>query len=127
MRVRRRKETSASLVLRLESPAGRVLASAAVRSTAVPTSAPGWVHVRFATPVRAAPGRRLALTASAPEASTYEAFPIRKGTGFGFGPRTFFARGYAQFNDAGGWEGWDQWSGRDRRNSDLQFALDVVR
>jgi hypothetical protein len=127
LRVRRRKETRASLVLRLESPAGRVLASAAVRSTAVPTSAPGWVHVRFATPVRAAPGTRLALTASAPDASTYEAFPIRKGTGFGFGPGTFFARGYAQFNDGGGWEGWDQWSGRDRRNSDLQFALDVVR
>jgi hypothetical protein len=85
------------------------------------------VHVRFSKPVSLEPRASFALTASAAAASSYEAFPIRKGTGFGFDPKTFFDSGYAQFSDGSGWIGWDQWGVRDRRNSDLQFALDVSR
>jgi hypothetical protein len=126
LRVRRQKRTAAPLALRLESR-GQVMASASVPPAAVPIRAPAWVHVRFATPARLAPGARVALTASARPARAYEAFPIREGTGFGFAPETFFGGGYAQFNDGSGWSGWEQWGGRDRRNSDLQFALDVAR
>jgi hypothetical protein len=85
------------------------------------------VHVRFSKPASLAPDSNFALTASAATASSYEAFPIRKGTGFGFDPKTFFDDGYAQFNAGGGWTGWDQWGARDRHNSDLQFALDLSR
>ena len=92
-----------------ERPDGRVLATASVTPREVPTNAAGWVHVRFAKPVSLAPGTDVALTASANGAASYEAFPIRKGTGFGFDPRTYFDRGYAQFNDGDGWVGWDLW------------------
>jgi hypothetical protein len=127
LRVRRRGATGASLVLRLERPDGQALASATLAPGDVPSGGAGWVHVRFSKPASLAPDSDFALTASAAAASSYEAFPIRKGTGFGFDPKTFFDDGYAQFNDGGGWTGWEQWGAQDRRNSDLQFALDVSR
>jgi hypothetical protein len=123
----RRRSGGTPLVLRLERADGQALASASLSAGAVPTRGPGWIHVRFSKPVKLAPGTDFALTASAAVGSSYEAFPIRKGTGFGFDHSTFFNDGYAQFNDGDGWVGWDQWGGHDRRNSDLQFALDVVR
>jgi hypothetical protein len=125
LRVRRHDGAGSSLVLGLERPDGRALATASVAPQEVPTSAAGWVHVRFAKPVSLAPGTDVALTASATGAASYEAFPIRKGTGFGFDPRTYFDGGYAQFNDGSGWVGWDQWGEHDRREGDLQFAIDV--
>ncbi len=125
VRVQRRGGTSDPLVLRLARSNGPVLASASVAPDKVPVSDAGWVHVRFAKPVLLAAGTHLALTASAASADSYEAFPIRKGSGFGFDRRTFFNGGYAQFNDGSGWVGWDQWGGHDRRDSDLQFALEL--
>ena len=127
LRVRRRDATGAPLVLRLERPDGQALASATLAPGDVPSDGAGWVHVRFSQPASLAPDTDFALTATAAAASSYEAFPIRKGTGFGFDPKTFFDHGYAQFNGGGGWTGWEQWGARDRRNSDLQFALDVSR
>ena len=114
-------------MLRIERPGGKVFASATVASRKVPTSGPGWVYARFASPTSQASGTELALTASASAAAAYRAFPVRKGTEFGFDRSTVFDGGYAQFTDGSGWVGWDQWGGRDQRNSDLQFALDVAR
>jgi hypothetical protein len=127
LRLRRRTRSAGPLRLRLESPDGRVLASAALPPTAVPLRGHGWVRARFRTAARVAPQTRVALTASARRSGAYEAFPLRKGTGFGFARSTFFDSGYAQFGAGGRWVGWDQWGGRDLRNSDLQFALDMVR
>jgi hypothetical protein len=127
LRVRRRDEARAPLVLRLERPDGQPLASASLARRKVPRRDAGWVRARFSKPVSLAASSDLVLTASAAAASSYEAFPIRKGTGFGFDRRTFFSAGYAEFNDGSGWVGWDQWGGHDQRNSDLQFALGVVR
>jgi hypothetical protein len=127
LRVRRDRGVDTPLVLRFEQPDGQALASATVAPSAVPTSDAGWVHMRFSEPAIVPGGTDLALTLSAAKDSAYEAFPIRKGTGFGFDPETFFDGGYAQFNDGAGWVGWDQWGGHDRRTSDLQFALDVAR
>jgi len=127
LRVRRSSGTNTPLVLRIERPNGEVLASAAVAPRKVPTTRPGWVHVRFASPASAVPDTDLALTASAASASAYKAFPVRKGTEFGFDRSTVFDGGYAQFSDGSGWIGWDQWGGHDERDSDLQFALDVAR
>jgi hypothetical protein len=125
LRVRRRQSPGDALALRLVRSDGQVLASVAVAADKVPTSDAGWVHVRFPKPVAIAGGTGFTLTASAASAGSYEAVPIRKGSGYGFDRRTFFDGGYAQFNDGSGWVGWDQWGGHDRRESDLQFALDL--
>ncbi len=127
LRVRRSRGTSAPLVLRIERPGGKVLASAAVAPGKVPTTRPGWVRARFASPTSPAPDTDLALTVSAASASAYRVFPVRKGTEFGFDRSTMLDGGYAQFTDGSGWVGWDQWGRQDQRNSDLQFALDVAR
>jgi hypothetical protein len=72
-------------------------------------------------------GTPLALTASAAGQSSYRVFPVRKGTRFGFDARTMFSDGYAQFSHGTGWAGWKQWGQSDRRDADLQFALEVRR
>jgi hypothetical protein len=127
LRVQRDRGASGPLTLGIERASGEVLASAPVAPESVPTGEPGWVYVRFSKPASLAPNTSFALTASAGGSSSYEAFPIRKGTGFGFDRALMFDGGYAQFNDGSGWVGWDQWGGHDRRNSDLQFALDAAR
>ena len=127
LRVRRSSGTRSPLVLRIERPGGKALASAAVAPGKVPTTGPGWVYARFASPTSPAPRTDLALTASAASASAYRAFPVRKGTEFGFDRSTVLEGGYAQFTDGSGWVGWDQWGNEDQRNSDLQFALDIAR
>jgi hypothetical protein len=102
-----------------------VLASASVRAAAISSRTLQWVHVRFSRPVSLPAGTPAALVAAAGKPSSYQTFPLRKGTRFGFDPRTVFTSGYAQFSRGSGWTGWDQWGQRDRRDSDLQFALDV--
>jgi hypothetical protein len=126
LRVRRREGTQAPLRLRFERAAGGVLAAGTVPAHEVPSDHPGWVHVRFPHAVSLEGTELFALTAAATARSAYEAFAIRKGTQFGFDPRTVFDGGYAQFTERGAWVGWDQWGGRDLRTGDLQFALDTV-
>ncbi|HEY7620290.1 MAG TPA: hypothetical protein VH834_10985 [Solirubrobacteraceae bacterium] len=125
LRLKRDGSSGDPLVLGLVQNDGAVLASVSVPAAQVPTANAGWVHVRFATPVPVPAGTQLALTASAASAGAYEAFPIRKGSEYGFAPDTYYNGGYAQFNDGSGWVGWDQWGGHDLHDSDLQFALDL--
>jgi hypothetical protein len=127
LRVQRENGAGDGLTLSIGRASGGSIASATVDPGKVPTSAPGWIHVRFSTPASLPPATDLALTLSASGGSSYEAFPVRKGTSYGFDRTTIFDAGYAQFNDGDGWVGWDQWGGHDERNSDLQFALDVAR
>jgi hypothetical protein len=126
LRVRRRDGATAPLQLRIERPDGGVLTSASVPASAVATGSPEWVHARFGKPAAIKSGERIALTAAASQESSYEAFPIRKGTEFGFDRRTVFTGGYAQFGEGDGWVGWDQWGQPNRRDGDLQFALDTA-
>jgi hypothetical protein len=126
LRVQRDSGAGDGLTVSIGRPSGGSLASATVAPGKVPSSAPGWIHVAFSKPATLPPSSELALTLSASGGSSYEAFPVRKGTGFGFDRTTVFGSGYAQFNDGGGWVGWDQWGGHDQRTSDLQFALDVA-
>jgi hypothetical protein len=127
LRVRRRGATRAPLELRIERTDGDVLSAGSVQARSVRSDAPGWVHVRFGRAVPLDDSGQLALVATASAPSAYEAFAIRKGTEFGFDPRTVFDGGYAQFTQDGEWVGWDQWGGRDLHIGDLQFALDTVR
>lgn len=126
LRVQRDHGSGDGLTITLGRASGGSLASATVDPGRVPTSDPGWIHVRFAKAATLPANAQLALTLSASGSSSYEAFPIRKGTSYGFDRSTIFDSGYAQFNDGSGWVGWDQWGGHDERNSDLQFALDVA-
>jgi hypothetical protein len=59
-------------------------------------------------------------------ARSYEAYPIRDGSMFGFGAATVFRAGYAQFDSGDGWTGWDQWGKHDRHDGDLQFGLGLI-
>ncbi len=125
LRVRRTRRTSAPLQLRIDRPGTGTVAAADVSARDVPSSGHGWVRVRFAQPVSLPAGTALALTAVSRDTAAYEAFPIRQGTEFGFGSGTVFNGGYAQFSVGDDWVGWDQWGARDRRDGDLQFALDT--
>lgn len=125
LRVVRARREAATLELRLEHADGARLASARVPAGSVSRRFPKWVHVRFSNPVSVSAGTPVALTASAGRALSYRTFPLRKGTGFGFDPRTVFSGGNAEFSDGGDWRGWEQWGQRNRRDSDLQFALDL--
>lgn len=127
LRVRRRPGGSAPLQLRISKVDGGVLRSATVPAGRVDGAHAGWVHVRFSSPVAIKGGDELALTASSSQSAAFEAFPIRKGTEFGFSSRTVFDGGYAQFTDNGAWVGWDQWGGHDLHTGDLQFMLDLGR
>jgi hypothetical protein len=127
VRVRRTTGAAVPLVVALVGPSGETFASATVPGTDVPSSDAGWVHVRFDQPVALPPSTQVALTMSAPAPSSFEAFPIRKGIDYGFDRSTYFDNGYAQFNGGNGWIGWDEAGRDDRRDSDLQFGLDVVR
>jgi hypothetical protein len=127
LRVQREGGAGDGLTVSIGRASGGSIASATVAPTKVPTRAPGWIHVRFSKPASLPPDADLALTLSSSGSSAYEAFPVRKGTSYGFDRTTIFDAGYAQFNDGDGWVGWDQWGGHDERNSDLQFALDVAR
>jgi hypothetical protein len=127
LRLRRTQRAAAPLDLRLETADGKTLATASAPARDISRRSPKWVHVRFPTAVSMAAGTPLTLTASAGRPSSYQTFPVRKGTHFGFDARTVFSDGYAQFNDGRGWTGWKQWGQRDRRDGDLQFALDIRR
>jgi hypothetical protein len=127
VRVRRTTGADVPLVVALDGPGGQAFASASVPGSDVPSSEAGWVHVRFETPVSLPPSTQVALTVSASGPSSFEAFPIRKGIDYGFDRTTYFDNGYAQFNGGAGWIGWDEAGRGDRRDSDLQFALDVAR
>jgi hypothetical protein len=125
LRVVRTSQRAAALRLSVEQPDGGRLASATVPARNVSSRYLQWVHVRFPRPVMAAAGTPLALTASAQRSSSYRTFPLREGIGFGFDARTVFSGGYAEFSDGDGWTGWQQWGQSDRRDGDLQFALDI--
>jgi hypothetical protein len=125
LRVRRTDRTSAPLQLRIERPGAETIASADVTARDVPSSGHGWVRVQFPQPVSLPAGTALALTAVSRDSAAYEAFAIREGTEFGFGSGTVFDEGYAQFSDGDDWRGWDQWGAHDRRDGDLQFALET--
>lgn len=127
LRVRRAEGATSALDLRLEGADGGVLASASVPARDISSRTLQWVHVRFSSAVSLPAGTRLALTASAKRSASFRTFPVRNGTRFGFDRSTVSSGGYAQFSDGDGWSGWEQWSQSDRRDGDLQFALDLRR
>ena len=126
LRVERNDGASVPLELRLQTVDGRALAAKSVPAQRISSDHLQWVHVRFSTPVPLPRNATLALVARARGDRSYHTFPLRKGARFGFDVRTMFSGGYAQFSSGGKrWTGWKQWGKRDRRDGDLQFALDL--
>ena len=128
----RRLQGGAPLVLRLEQGDGKLLAEGKAEGAlpaATPTASLGgcdWATFTFPEPQALASGRSYHLVLSAPAGTRYEAFPMRKGTDKGFSDTTLFADGHAEFNDGGGWAGWEQWGKGGLTNSDLQFFFSLA-
>jgi len=117
---------TAPLKLRLEHANGALIDEISVPATQIAesnASSPryGWMKASFASAHTLLPGQtyHLDLEASAP--SEYMAFPIRKGSAYGFHRTTYFPDGYAEFIQNGSWRGWTQWGSADRTDGDLQF------
>jgi hypothetical protein len=81
-----------------------------------------WFSGSFGSPIKieAQHTYRVVFTSSK---GHYEAFPIRKGVGYGFGPDTLFAEGWAEYDsgDGKGWRGWEMWDPQPTQEADLQF------
>jgi hypothetical protein len=122
VRLRRTGDYVGPLGVRLEDPRGKALAVSNVPGSRVPSGEPGWVSATFRHPAVVKPGQKLALVLRS-AGGTFETFPLRKGSAFGFDGSTIFSWGYAQFSSSGSWAGWDQWGDSNRSDGDLQFAL----
>lgn len=123
---------SAPLAIRLEQGDGKLLVQGACAGplpACTPTATLGgcdWVTFTFPEPQVLAPGKTYHLVLSAPARAQYEAFPMRKGTDKGFSDATLFPDGHAEYNDGGGWAGWEQWGKGGLTNSDLQFYFRLL-
>jgi hypothetical protein len=115
------------LTLRLEQADGTLVDQGSVTGLPVTPGLSGasWARVAFQRPRTLLSGESYHLTLGAPADTVYTAFPMRKGLDYQFKPTTVFPDGYAQFNDGGGWTGWDQWGARDRKDGDLEFYFQL--
>jgi len=119
------------ITFRLEQTDGKLLAESSVPASQVPVSescALGgcvWTTATFPAPQSLLSGRSYHLVLSAPPGTTYEVFPMRKGTDKGFSEATLFPDGHAEFNLGDGWRGWEQWGVHNRADADLQFYFTI--
>ena len=113
---------TAALTVRLEQSDGTLIEQGTVASTSVPIADdPTWVTYTFSAVRTLLAGQGYNLVLEAPSGTTYTAYPIRKGSAYGFAGTTFFNDGFAQFNPGTGWVGWTQWGVTNRTDGDLQF------
>jgi hypothetical protein len=115
---------SGALTVRLETGDGTLIEQGDVAATSVPLNASAtyvWATYKFSAPHTLSTGQSYHLVLQSPVSTIYQAFPIRKGSNYGYKNTTFFADGYAQFLQAGSWVGWTQWGVANRKDGDLQF------
>lgn len=118
----RRRSGEDSLVAEVRNDSGATVARGALPAAAVGTGH-AWVHFELGNRLLAA-GGKYTLELRCAESSTYDLYPIRKGTAMSVGFKSaLFVEGYAQFTTGGPWRGWDQWGQPDRLDGDLQFYL----
>ena len=121
VRLKRRSGTD-SLIAQIQTAAGVTVARGALASSKVGT-AYSWVTIPMGNKLLGG-GQKYMLEFRSAATSTYDLYPIRKGSGSSveFKP-ALFIEGYAQFTTGGAWRGWDQWWQADRRDGDLQYYL----
>ena len=117
---------SAPLTVRLEMANGTLVQEGYIPASAIPlssSSSPKYVWATDKFPVirtlYSGDGYHLDLEASS--GTTYQVFPIRKGSAYGFANTSYFCDGYAQFKSGPHWVGWTQWGVSNRTDADLQF------
>jgi hypothetical protein len=116
------RDGSGDLHVRLEKGGGTLIDEGKM------TSAPAgnnWFLYTFAEPQTLATGQTYNLVFSAPSGS-YDVFPIRHGSAYGFSPRTYFSDGVAEYDSGSGWVGWDAWGVSNRREQNLQFYFATI-
>jgi Putative Ig domain len=115
---------TADLIVRLEAGDGTLIEQGTIAATSIPLSSSAtyfWANYKFSAPHTLASGQSYNLILQSASSTVYQAFPIRKGTSYGFKNTTFFPDGYAQFQQAGSWVGWTAWGATNRTDGDLQF------
>lgn len=115
---------SGNLTVRLENSAGTLIEQGYLSASSFPlasSASPVWATYNFANPQNLVVGQTYHLVLEAPSSTEYEAYPVQKGTAYGFDKLTYFRDGYAQFNAGAGWVGWSVWGVNNRTDGDLQF------
>jgi Putative Ig domain len=117
------------LTIRLENGDGSIIEEGQIPAASAPLTSPTsytWVTYTFSSAHDLAVGQTYSLEFDAPSTSNYQAYPIRKGSAYGFQNTTYFPDGYAQFNSSGFWVGWTQWGVSNRTDGDLQFYFGLA-
>jgi len=115
---------SGALTVRLETGSGTLIEQGTIPASAFPLSTSAtydWGSLKFAAPHTLSSGQSYHLVLQSASSTVYQAFPIRKGSDYGYKSTTYFPDGYAQFLQNGTWVGWTQWGVTDRTDGDLQF------
>lgn len=121
-----RTSGSAGLTARLETSNGTLVEEGAVPASSIPlssTTSPNyvWATYKFSTIRTLYSGDAYHVDLEASPGTTYQVFPIRKGSAYNFARTTYFPDGYAQFKSGSSWVGWTQWGVTNRTDADLQF------
>jgi hypothetical protein len=119
------------LVVRLENADGSLIEEGSIPANTIALSSSSspsyaWTKFDFSTTYTLVPGNTYHLDFSASATSTYQTFPVRKGSSYGFQPTTFFPDGNAEIKQSGSWSGWTQWGVSNRTDGDLQFYFSVA-
>jgi Putative Ig domain len=118
---------SGPLTVRLEQTDGTLIDEGTVAAGAVPlttTATPTytWVTYQFSAVRTLLSSQGYNLVLEAPSGTTYQAYPIRKGSEYLFANTTYFPDGYAECQENGAaWTGWTEWGVANRTDGDLQF------
>jgi Putative Ig domain len=119
---------SGNLTVRLENSAGTLIEQGYLAASSFPVASPAshvWATYTLANPQSLVVGQTYHLVLEAPSSTEYQAYPMEKGSGYGFDKLTYFPDGYAQFNPGTGWVGWSVWGVNNRTDGDLQFYFGV--
>jgi len=121
-----RTSGSGPLTVRLETGTGTLIEQGEIpaSSFALNTTATySWGTYKFSASHTLASTQTYHLVLQSAATTVYQAFPIRKGSDYGYNNATFFPDGYAQFLQNGSWVGWTEWGVTNRTDGDLQFYL----
>ena len=114
-----------SLGIRLEESNGKIIEQGWVDELPIPARY-GWATFRFKQAHSLHRGHAYNLVLTSAPGTTFEVFPIRAGSEYGFSPGTYFTDGYAEYTDGSMWTGWDQWGERKSKSARLQFYFTLV-
>jgi len=119
-----------SLKVRLEKGDGTLIEEGYLPPSAFPLLSPAshvWATYKFASPHVLSVGQTYHLILEVSASSQYQAFPLQKGTAYGFDNTTYFPDGHAEFKSGSSWVGWTVWGVTNRMDGDLQFYFGMVQ